>query len=1123
MKNILLTTSLLAASIGSAYAQSTWTAGEEITDKVTWDNLSFTSETIAPWVLKQTGGNTTETGGLCEVYNGKDVDLYQIVQLPAGMYRLECQGYYRCGNSWADDPSLFNTENWEDNALLYVSNGSYDIESEAFTVGRTFSTPLMPRLFDKQFSQIYEDTVKEGWDMSDGNYTVGDESLWGPCSVPGSLMWFEAGKYMPYVSEDDDDVKYNTVTFFLTQDGYVKVGVSKDKPREADSFMATNFKLFYEGTADEAAELMAAREDVKAYEDKIDNLKTKYEDVTLGCLFEEYYTLEYDEKISGSIKNFTKAQCDEALAILKPMYEQFVQTVADYEAFQSLVNMSKLLNNSTDYNGKAEFEKILADCDAYLDMDKYADVIGDDNTNLNIFSAKGKVLGEARMAYVMSQEPENGAYNFSFAINQPFLVNNEYTPTWSAEDNCYKFINEIEETWATVQEKSYKEVLDEHTDWLPICSDVQFTQDDNVEGQWVYNTTMWHGNGFNGRDAQHGYIGAGAWSAEPTGNPEKFYQTITNLPNGFYSMSGLMCNAGADVSENQYVFIEAGDKVEKANLTQKGNPWWGGNRDQWRQTVWQKLTTNMIYVSDGKAKIGARSDAFYSTTGFQLYYYGETPDFAKILGPSLETVRTRMATLTLPGDKAKVDELYAQIPNVSNTEEYEKALEVIEKINKYVDVANSAANNWGNTLDQIGQWSQGFPESSDEAIISGMYAMDALSVGEGEADTYEVYGKATDLYNAYVKYITFLQIAKETAGLNTNSTKGKKISANIDELKAALADAIVKQVEDLKANLASVEKLDNYLTVLAAPYNNVIIASLGGATATEAKPVDVTALIINPSFAEGNKGWNGAFTAAVGVENKTTNGESYETESFDINQTIKALPKGAYTIVVDAFYRDGSISDAYKNWFNAGGDIDSWETGNVALYASTASESNETKVKSIAVLRSTTVSMEKYVDGQEEDAEATDLNGGVIVYKPIWKEINWEKIEHPFDSSVKDELEDVTYYFPNSTRGADAIFSKENDDTYTNKVTVYVQEGQDLTFGLRKNLEKKLGQDWCIFDNFKLYYLGEAVPTSIANLDANSLEGATIYSVDGVRQNKLTKGINIVKTSNGETHKVLVK
>ena len=234
MKKFLLMASMLVMGVVATFAQN-WAVGDEITGKI--GNPSFTEDAIAPWTFNHSGGNTTETGGLCELYNGSESDLFQYIELPAGMYKLECQGYYRIGQSWDVDPNTFNTDEWVDEAQLYVQNGKYNVDTKQFIGGRTFKTPLMPRLFDYQATQIYEDLVKEGWDMSDGHYEVGPEGNktdlgWGPCSVPGSLMWFEAGKYKPY---DDDDVKYNTVTFFLTEDGYVKIGVSKAASRNADS------------------------------------------------------------------------------------------------------------------------------------------------------------------------------------------------------------------------------------------------------------------------------------------------------------------------------------------------------------------------------------------------------------------------------------------------------------------------------------------------------------------------------------------------------------------------------------------------------------------------------------------------------------------------------------------------------------------------------------------------------------------------------------------------------------------------------------------------------------------------------------------------------------------------
>lgn len=62
-----------------------------------------------------------------------------------------------------------------------------------------------------------------------------------------------------------------------------------------------------------------------------------------------------------------------------------------------------------------------------------------------------------------------------------------------------------------------------------------------------------------------------------------------------------------------------------------------------------------------------------------------------------------------------------------------------------------------------------------------------------------------------------------------------------------------------------------------------------------------------------------------------------------------------------------------------------------------------------------------------------------------------------------------------------------------------------------------------IIDTIKAY-LNKTTPTGIDNINANSSAKAeAIYSVNGVRNARLTKGLNIVKMSDGSIKKVMVK
>ncbi|NPD91060.1 alpha-L-arabinofuranosidase C-terminal domain-containing protein [Xylanibacter muris] len=90
--------------------------------------------------------------------------------------------------------------------------------------------------------------------------------------------------------------------------------------------------------------------------------------------------------------------------------------------------------------------------------------------------------------------------------------------------------------------------------------------------------------------------------------------------------------------------------------------------------------------------------------------------------------------------------------------------------------------------------------------------------------------------------------------------------------------------------------------------------------------VDMTALIVNPDFREGARGWSTSvnFTQANGYVAEFWN------TAFDFYQIIENMPKGEYELGVQSFYRYGSISDAV-NAHNNG-----TERLNAVLYANGA-------------------------------------------------------------------------------------------------------------------------------------------------------------------------------------------
>lgn len=1105
MKKLLLAAVMLASG-ASAFAQapdiSGLKKGDEITDKVSWQNLSF-EDGGNGWNITTTSGDGGRFGGAVEFYNGSGIDLYQIVPLKAGLYRMECQGYYRCGGE-GEEWQLMSNGGYVDNGIIYVQNGTYDESSNTFTASRTFKSPVMPRLFEKWPEAIYMDGEDEGWGIMDDHQY--EDSYWGPISFPGSVRWFQAGRYNPVEGE-----KYNTVTFFLMEDGYVKVGASKLEAKGNDSFFLTNFKMFYEGEAGEAVEIIAMQDEIAEYYHKLEEMEAKYDGLMYTLISDA--RMEFDAEFSN-IESLTKAECELAIPLIKGIYENATAAEEYYKELESIMPTMNILFDKTNYAGKPEFAETIKAANNCI----VKDYESAEEDSFDTFKKAYENVVAARITYLMTQEQINGAYDFSSAINNPFMCNNEYTPTWDAEANAYKFVDEIEDTYSNIQEQSYSEIRNEHSDWIDYASEFVLSEKE-CEGRWIIKSTTWHGGGAIGVTQQHGYPAIGGWTAEPTGNAEILYQNISGLPNGYYAMSGLMCNAGAEISPLQYVFIEAGESKEIANLTQQGNPWWGGNRDQWRQTVWEKLTTSMVYVSDGTVKIGASSDAFYATTGFQLYYYGETPDFSTLLAPAIAAAKEKIETLAWEGDKAAANEILSSVPStITSQDEYQLALDCINDVYDYVAKANNAVNNFAsNILPGFEALADKYAASNPEAEIALAAQLGALEVGENPTDTYEKAADAAKDLTAYQNYLSFYQDAKKY------------------ENNAELAALLKTQGADLSANYANADKLAEYMAALATPYNKALLAALGADKASATNPVDVTALIVNPNYDEDQKGWSGdnlTFNFDPSSVEKPHTAEKWNT-NFDTYQTIYSLPAGTYRIQVQSIYRDGGAAqDAWNNWQGAAEAMDLWDNQNAKLYAN----DNETSIVSLASYKSTTRSMDSFRDKMVEAPEA-DAQGNIVwlehwnyqfkneVTDPETGEVTLEDLDEDngktdwwWDNKIYSDLDEEYYFYPASLWGISQRFAK-SPEAYINTVEVTIPEGGSIKFGIRK--ETLINADWVVMDNWKLFYLG-ADPTAIENV-ANTAAASEIYNVAGVRQNSLNKGINVVKMTNGTVRKVFVK
>ena len=253
---------------------------------------------------------------------------------------------------------------------------------------------------------------------------------------------------------------------------------------------------------------------------------------------------------------------------------------------------------------------------------------------------------------------------------------------------------------------------------------------------------------------------------------------------------------------------------------------------------------------------------------------------------------------------------------------------------------------------------------------------------------------------------------------------------------------------------------------------------------------DMTPVVFNAGFydittnAKSAEYWDITYdggSTKTGGPDDNPNYEFYNSNSFQISQTIKGLAEGYYRIRVQSFYRAGTNAVNTPAF-----EADQTYGRNVELFGTT--ETNDRFVPVRNVLE------RAEADGSLTGAAIAGEDEVTVAYNAI------------------DE-----FTVPNGMTSFAAYVAA---GYYWNEVDVFVGEGETLTLGLRK--AEHIAEDWCILDNFQFYYLGTTAPTAIEAVDADIITtgnaSTKIYNIAGQRVAKAVKGLYIV---NGK--KVLVK
>ena len=429
----------------------------------------------------------------------------------------------------------------------------------------------------------------------------------------------------------------------------------------------------------------------------------------------------------------------------------------------------------------------------------------------------------------------------------------------------------------------------------------------------------------------------------------------------------------------------------------------------------------MGVITDGKMKVGIRS-----TTGSESGRWSLWDNFRLVYkGFDTEAVEAVLKPL--------VEEAVALTENVMPATELDAIAKVVETAETAIEDGDGEA-----MFDCITE-----VRTAIESAKVAIKAYEDLSAAS-EQLSIEISAYSTTATVEALNAATTLSTEIEEA-LGTCSYSAEEAIAKIDEIKAAI-------------------------TALKLPAE----------VASDSNPVDMTSLIVNPSFDnDDNEGW----TSTVAAAHQTYQNAEFYDKTFDMYQTIHGIPNGTYEVGVQGYKREVNSSTAWTNY--QAGDT----SGLTAyLYAVSGGKQAATPLASICSVT---------VEG--------GLNGGTE------------------ESSVANNV-----YIPNTMYTASLYFA---EGYYKNSIIVEVTDGT-LTIGVKQ--DEKIGADWIMFDNFTLISYGtessktpSGDATGIESVETTEVISSTYYTLGGAKVSAPVKGINIVKSvlSNGKVkvQKVFVK
>ena len=601
-----------------------------------------------------------------------------------------------------------------------------------------------------------------------------------------------------------------------------------------------------------------------------------------------------------------------------------------------------------------------------------------------------------------------------------------------------------------------------------------------------FSTNDW--TGWTKQAASGGNVAVAEKCAEAWNNASfDIYQEQADLPEGLYEIS-----------------------VQGFYRYQRGNPAYKVYKDQSSEYVKPGGSPCYVYMNTMTTPFTNvfgeenKGQEFYGSTNYDTYTYneGDEPEYyPNGMSSAAVAFEAGMYTQTAYGLVMKGENMRIGVKGSSNQSGDSWVIFDNFKLTyrgKNPEVAQKVLTLKAEALRDLIENSKDY--MTDKALEDANYALgEAQKTDLNDAAKYEVLIETNAAYNAAkenVETVSAYKTAKEAYDTavdklyELDESKEAEVWDEIEEMDSELeGDSYTDlSTEELVELTAAIEKLTEDVKIATtAAQNKKIFDDM--AKATDAEPYDATALIVNPTYANGDdEGWS--FDGnGPGRGNRSDMCEYYKS-SFNYYQTLYGLPAGTYEVMVQCYAR-------YNDDQNA--DLAALEQG-------TKDEVLKAHVYALV--------------GEESFAEHFRLVSEGAVTDDFYSSSQREATS----SIQKDENEEfIKLYTPNNMSMAGKAFDAANqadedgaeawtdEKAYRVRVVFTLAETGNATIGVKD----ESSSDWCIWDNWKLTYFG--------NASSKQNSGTDIEAVDVIDQPENVKFIengNIVIVKDGVKYNV---